>query len=94
MGDAVEANIKALESSFTGCVNIGTSVETDVNKLFYIIRDISGRNEIKENHGPAKQGEQIRSVLDYKLAEKVLGWKPETAVKRGLKLTYDWFRRN
>jgi len=90
--DAVEANIKAIESSFIGCVNIGTSVETNVNELFYILREAAENKDIEKTHGPAKQGEQYRSVLDYGLARKTLGWEPETSVEEGLKLTYDWFK--
>ena len=93
VGDAVEANIKAIDSSFTGCINIGTSTETSVNDLFYMLRDISGKKDIMETHGPAKQGEQYRSVLDCTLAKKALGWEPEVRIKEGLKITYGWFEK-
>ena len=58
------------------------------------LRDISGKKNIKETHGPAKQGEQYRSALDYQLARKALGWEPEVRLKDGLKMTYDWFKDN
>jgi len=93
VGDAVDANIRAIESSFTGAINIGTSQETNVNELFAILRNISGKS-IEEIHGPAKPGEQYRSVLDYKLANEILGWEPSVPIKDGLKITYEWFEKN
>ena len=46
----------------------------------------------KEKHGPPKPGEQKRSVISYKKAEKLLGWKPEVKLEEGLKMTVDFFR--
>ena len=93
VGDVVKVNIAALKSEFTGPVNIGTGIETDVMELFNILRDASGR-DIEEKHGTAKTGEQMRSVLDNSLAGKILGWKPEVSIEEGLKLTYKWFKDN
>ena len=92
--DVVEANMRAIESNFVGCVNIGTSKETSVNELFAALKQVSGNNSIIKNHGPAKQGEAYRSSLDYSLAKKTLGWQPKTSVKEGLKLTFAWFKEN
>ncbi|MBM3712900.1 MAG: NAD-dependent epimerase/dehydratase family protein, partial [Actinobacteria bacterium] len=94
VGDAVEANVLAIKSDFVGCVNIGTGVETTVNKLFYILREVSKNPNLEKVHGPARQGEQYRSVLDCSLAKKVLGWQPEVDVKKGLEITYNWFKIN
>jgi len=94
VGDVVEANVSAIKSSFTGCVNIGTSKETTVNELFNILKQASGNNDIAETHGPAKPGEAYRSALDYRLAKEVLGWRPRTSIKDGLEATYSWFSKN
>jgi len=91
--DVVKVNIAAIKSDFTGPVNIGTGVETDVITLFNVLKDASGE-DIEEIHGPAKTGEQKRSVLDNSLAGKVLDWKPEVSIEEGLKLTYKWFKEN
>jgi len=93
VGDVVRVNIDAIKSDFVGPVNIGTGIETDVMALFNILKSASGSN-IEEKHGPAKTGEQMRSVLDNSLAGKVLGWKPEVSIEDGLKLTYEWFEEN
>ncbi len=94
VGDVVKANVAAIERDFTGCINIGTSKETTVNELFYYLRETSGNKDLEETHGPAKPGEQYRSVLSAKMAEEVLGWEPDIDIRTGLGLTYQWFRQN
>jgi UDP-glucose 4-epimerase len=94
VSDVVDVNIRAIESDFTGVVNVGTGRETDVISLFNILKEASGKKNIKEIHGPPKEGEQRRSRLSFVLAEKDLGWKPKVSIEEGLKLTYDWFKEN
>ncbi len=43
-------------------------------------------------HGPAKAGEQRRSVIDATRAREVLGWKPEIPLEEGLRRTVEFFR--
>ena len=92
VGDTVKANIKAIESDFVGCVNIGTQSETTVNELFNILKSASGKSDLNESHGPAKPGEQYRSVLANGLAKKVLAWEPVVNINEGLEKTYKWFK--
>lgn len=94
VGDAVSANIKAIRSSFVGPLNLGTGKETNVVELFKILKGVSGNEDIEEVHGPAKEGEQRRSLLSYELAKKVLGWQPEISVEEGLSLAYNWFKNH
>ncbi|TET15065.1 MAG: SDR family NAD(P)-dependent oxidoreductase [Actinobacteria bacterium] len=93
VGDAVSVNLKVIESDFVGPLNIGTCKETNVVKLFKILKEVSGKDDIKEIHGPPKKGEQRRSQLSYDLAKKVLGWEPTISIEEGLKLTYEWFKK-
>jgi UDP-glucose 4-epimerase len=92
--DAVDINLRAIESDFTGAVNVGTGKETDVVRLLNILKEASGKKDIEEIHGPPKEGEQRRSQLSYRMAEEMLGWKPAVSIEEGLKLTYDWFKKN
>jgi UDP-glucose 4-epimerase len=94
ISDVVDVNVRAMESDFTGVVNVGTGRETDVISLFNILKEVSGKKDIKEIHGPPKEGEQRRSQLSFALAEKNLGWKPKVLIEEGLKLTYGWFKKN
>jgi UDP-glucose 4-epimerase len=90
--DVVQANLASLESAFSGPVNIGTGIESDVNALFHALRAIIDSNA-PERHGPAKPGEQARSVLDPGVAREVLGWRPRVALAEGLRRTVEYFRR-
>ncbi len=89
--DVADANMRALESAETGVFNIGTAVETDINLLFKTLVDIAGA-DCKAAHGPAKEGEQLRSVIDYKRAEELLGWRPAVSFDGGLKETVKFFK--
>ena len=91
VGDVARANLLALGSTITGPVNIGTGVETDVNTLATLLREVAG-SASPINHGPAKSGEQRRSVVDCARAASVLGWRPEVTLREGLRRTVDFFR--
>ena len=89
--DVAQANLRALTSEFSGPLNIGTGVETDVNELFRILRAATG-SDASERHGPGKPGEQQRSVLDPQQAKSELGWVPRVGLEDGLKRTVEYFR--
>ncbi len=91
VGDVARANVLALESPApSGAYNIGTARETDVNELYEVLRSVSGK-DLPPEHGPAKPGEQLRSVVDPARASKVLGWKPEVGLEEGLRETLRFF---
>jgi len=91
VGDVVRANLAALTRGSGIAVNIGTGVETSVNTLFRILRDLTG-SEQEELHGPAMPGEQLRSCLENRLASEELGWYPEMSLEEGLARTVSFFR--
>ncbi len=91
VSDLVRANVAALTTSFVGPINIGTGIETDVNALYAHLRVLTGSPHAAQ-HGPAKAGEQRRSVVDNSRAREVLGWKPEIPLEEGLRRTVEFFR--
>ena len=91
VGDVARMSLRALEGDATGPVNIGTGRETDVNELAAMMLEVSGsRSEVR--HGPAKGGEQRRSVIDIRRAGEVFGWRPEVSLRDGLARTVEFFR--
>jgi UDP-glucose 4-epimerase len=88
--DVARANLLALQVPYCGPINIGTSRETDVNQLFNHLRMLT-RSSLPEVHGPAKPGEQRRSVLAWNRAAAVLGWRPEVKLEDGLQQTVGFF---
>ncbi|MBI3892471.1 MAG: NAD-dependent epimerase/dehydratase family protein, partial [Candidatus Wallbacteria bacterium] len=91
VGDVVAANLLALGDVPSGAYNIGTGIETDVNELFRILRELTGASA-EETHVPAKAGEQRRSCLSAAKAAGVLGWSPRTLLREGLARTVEYFR--
>lgn len=90
VGDVVEANVLALNPKASGSFNIGTGVEKNVNELFWSLVNITG-NSVKEVHGPAKPGEQRRSVLNCSKAHDGLAWRPRVSFEEGLRQTVEYF---
>jgi len=93
VGDLVRANLALLDHSFFGPMNFGTGIETDVNQLFGMLREVTG-SSAAELHGPAKPGEQRRSVISPALAARVIGWRPEVSLRDGLAETVAYFRNH
>lgn len=91
--DVAKANLLALERKVEGEFNIGSGIETNINQVAEKIAKSAGSN-LPFRHGPPKPGEQLRSVLDYSLAKKVLGWVPETQFDAGIKKTWEFFERS
>ena len=91
VGDVARANVLALENEVpSGAYNVGTGVETSVNRLHEILLEISGK-DLPPAHGPAKPGEQLRSSVDPALAGRVMGWCPKADLRYGLKKTLEYF---
>jgi UDP-glucose 4-epimerase len=89
--DVVRANVLALQCKGSHVFNIGTGLESDVNVLFRELKQASG-SPFDEVHGPAKKGEQLRSVLDARKINAALGWKPEVTLAEGLARTFAYFK--
>jgi UDP-glucose 4-epimerase len=91
VGDVVQASVLALQHKGSNIFNIGTGIETDVNTLFNLLRVWISTN-CDETHGPAKQGEQLRSVITSKKIQRELGWSPRVELSEGIRLTAEYFK--
>ncbi|MCP9472604.1 MAG: NAD-dependent epimerase/dehydratase family protein [Nitrospira sp.] len=89
--DVVQANLAVMSQEAQGVYNVGTGVETSINELFRMLAGLTG-SPCKEVHGPAKVGEQIRSVIDSSRLKQEVGWEPETSLAEGLEKTVAYFR--
>lgn len=92
VNDVVQMNLAALTFSGSDTFNVGTGIETDVNRLFTIIRTLT-RSSCKAQYGPPKSGEQRRSVIDASKAKKVLNWTPKYSLEKGLQETVEYFSK-
>ncbi len=91
VGDVVRANLLALDQPKAGVFNIGTGQETDILTIYLKLKELTG-SPLGPVHGPAKPGEQRRSVLDCKQAGDLLGWQPQVSLAEGLRRTVAAFR--
>ncbi|HEX2089911.1 MAG TPA: GDP-mannose 4,6-dehydratase [Actinomycetota bacterium] len=89
--DTVHAFALAADRGSGGLYNIGTGLETSVNRIFQLLAAAVGFRR-KPNFGPFREGDLLRSALEAGLAEKELGWKPWTALEDGLRQTVEFFR--
>jgi UDP-glucose 4-epimerase len=89
--DVVEANLAMMGQEIEGIFNVGTGAETSINDLFRILVQHTG-STCKEVHGPAKKGEQARSVVDSSKLRQEMSWEPKMNLTDGLKRTVEYFR--
>ncbi len=90
--DVVKANELVLEKGDNKIYNIGTGVETSVVQLYRHIISAAGIH-MSEVYGPAKPGEQKRSLLSSEFIWKDLGWKPTTPLEVGIPKTIQFFKK-
>jgi UDP-glucose 4-epimerase len=91
VGDVVRANLAAVAAPVAGAFNIGTGVETSVNQLFGTLAQAAGATH-PAAYGPARPGEQMRSVISPAKAAQELKWRPEVSLATGLAQTYRFFQ--
>lgn len=88
--DVVAANLAAARSDREGIFNIGTGIETSVNRIVELVRrETGGPVPLR---GPAIAAEERRSALDSSAALRDLGWKPAVPLEEGIRRTVRWFR--
>ena len=91
--DVVAANLAASDAEWQGEYNVGTGVETTINELYDSLASIAG-TATPAVHAPAKEGEQLRSVLDGSRLRKLANLPERKPFAEGLKETFEWFRRD
>jgi UDP-glucose 4-epimerase len=89
--DVVDAFHAALTHDLEGAYNVGTGVETDVNRLYELLAAETGFTG-QPVHGPAKEGEQMRSQISAERLGQDGEWEIGTPLPAGLKRTVEWFR--
>jgi UDP-glucose 4-epimerase len=88
VADVVAANMAVTESDAASSCNVGTGVETSVNELYRLMSAILGVSR-SARYGPAKAGEQMRSVLS---AARLGGELVRIGLADGLTHSVSFFR--
>ena len=98
VGDVVSANLLASEMDLDSrgqlddhAFNVGTGIETSVNRLADVLGLIAGI-DLGHEHKSARPGELRRSALN---ADKLraLSWTPGSTLEQGLQETYTFIER-
>lgn len=90
--DCAEGLILAFEQperSAGEIFNIGGGQEVNVNQVLAILEELTGK-EAQVVHGPARAGDQRRTVADIGKAQRLLGYAPQTTIVDGLAAQLAW----
>jgi UDP-glucose 4-epimerase len=90
--DDVVAALLAAAGRAEGVFNVGTGVETSVNRLHELCREVSGDSQPPRHEAP-RAGDARRSVLDVSHAAAGLGWRPRVSLPDGLRATWEWMQQ-
>ena len=91
VADVVAANQAAFVHRVPGVFNVGTGIETSVRALYDLVAAACGV-DAAPRFGPARPGEQRRSVLDVERAREALGMTGLVPLEGGMRATAQWFR--
>jgi UDP-glucose 4-epimerase len=90
VADIVAANMAVLGREGFAVFNVGTGRESTVVELYDRLAEAVGVDR-PAVHGPAKAGEQRRSVITSDLLAAELGVRPQVSLEDGLARTAAWF---
>jgi UDP-N-acetylglucosamine 4-epimerase len=65
----------------------------NINHLWEAICALSGQN-LKPKYAPNRPGDIVESVAAVDSAKTLLGFESETSFEKGLKSTFEWYRKN
>jgi UDP-glucose 4-epimerase len=91
--DAVDATILAAvhPMAYGDTFNVGTCIETSVNKLVQLISDYVPGCQV--TNIPERDIDNIRRrMIDIEKIHQRLGWAPKVGMQKGIRLTIDWYR--
>jgi UDP-glucose 4-epimerase len=86
VSDVADAFCTAAGSRAPGLFNVGTGVETSVNRLLDVLQSAAGTT-LEPRFEPLRAGELLRSALDAGRLRRELGWVPLVPAEEGLAAT-------
>lgn len=83
--DVVDATLLAVDRGPAGeIINVGTGIQTSINKLCEIFLKVAGKN-LAPVYLPPRPGDILYSCADIQKARSVLNFKPKVKVEEGVK---------
>ena len=87
--DCIEGLRRIMESGYAQPINLGTDELVTVNQLVDAACAAAGKRLRREHDLTKPQGVRGRNS-DNSLLKRTIGWQPETSLRDGIKITYDW----
>jgi len=95
--NAVQANIRSFftdkPDALNQVYNVAVGEKISVNHLYEIIAGLGGSG-VKAIHRETRAGDIRNSLADISRIRELIGYKPAIKVNEGLKITFDWYRKN
>jgi UDP-glucose 4-epimerase len=94
VSNVVDANLLAAESvaAIGRVVNIANGRSVTINHVLELLKDLTGRTNVKAEHDPPRTGDVRDSLADLTLAHSLLGYNPSVGLEEGMRLTLDWWK--
>jgi GDP-D-mannose 3',5'-epimerase len=89
--ECLEATTRFTRSEWSGPVNIGSDEMVSINQLARMAMLLAGK-ELHIKNIPGPLGVRGRNSHN-ELYEKMLGWKPDQPLLKGLEVTYPWVEK-
>jgi UDP-glucose 4-epimerase len=91
--DVVEALVSMMTRASTddNVFNVSTGIETTMNRLFEVARDVVG-SKIEPIRKGMALGDLRRSCYSNDKLKAATGWRPKVSVEDGVRLTYEYLR--
>ena len=94
--NAIQANIKAMLMTALNkseVINVAFGERTTLNEVWKHICDIA-KLEISPSYKEERKGDVKHSLANIDKAIELIGYAPEFSVLQGLKISFDWYKKN
>lgn len=95
--NAVQANIHGIftnkKEALNQVYNIACGKQISLLQLFDYLKK-EAKSSLAPLHGPERAGDVKHSLADISKAKNLLGYEPEVSVEEGLRITFDWYKKN
>ncbi len=91
--DVVSAFMAAMLSDVSGVFNLGTGKGTTTQKIWELV-STAMKSTVTPIVRPDVQDAVKQVILKNTLTKETFGWKPATSLKRGIKATVKWYKKN
>jgi len=88
--DAADAIIKSINIDTDAIINLGSTTETNIKDLVYLLCDLMGYKG-RVVWDKTKPNGQPRRCVDASLAKTILNWQPNHTLEQGLLQTVEWY---